>query len=74
MEELEEIGDVLAKIRRKISRLQQDTKKSKKKVGDPDGTFLSISTIEELIEVKAAKDDQKEKEKGTQTEVAVKSK
>ena len=75
-EELKEIDDVLSKIRLKMRRLQQDTRKSKKKVTDPDGTFLSLSTFEELNELKSDKDkdDVKDMEKGTQTEVAVKSK
>jgi hypothetical protein len=75
-EELEEIDNVLAKLRRKMSRLQEDTKKSRKKLTDPDGTFLSLSTYEEMNELKSVKDkdDFEDVEKGTQTEVAVKSK
>ena len=75
-EELEEIDSVLAKLRRKMTRLQEDTKKTRKKLTDPDGTFLSLSTYEELNELKSAKakDDLNDMEKGTQTEVAVKSK
>ena len=74
-EELKEIDSVLAKLRRKMTRLQEDTRKTKKKLTDPDGTFLSLSTYEELNELKSAKakDDFNDMEKGTQTEVAVKS-
>ena len=74
-EELEEIDGVVNKIRLKMIKLQQKTRKSRKKVTDPDGTFLSLSTFEELNEWKLEKDkdDMKDMEKGTQTEVAMKS-
>ena len=65
------------KIRKRLNKLEAETRKRKWQVRNPDETFLSSSACEDLIELKKCKsDDDKEEvegEKGTQTDLFVQS-
>ena len=67
----------LAKIRKRLNKLEAETRKRKWKLKNPDETFLSSSACEDLLELKKGNDDDDRKEvedeKGTQTELCVES-
>ena len=65
--------EVIEKIRKRLSNLQSETKKQKWRVKNPDQTFLSTSAVEEVIQPNKCnnfdENNEKEGERGTQTEV-----
>ena len=76
-DELQARDNCLDRIRKRLNKLEAETRKRKWQVKNPDKTFLSSSACEDLLELKKSKgDDEKEEvkdEKGTQTELFVES-
>ena len=76
-DELLAIDNFLDRTRKRLNKLEAETKKRKWNLRNPDKTFLSSSACEDLLELKKCKgDDDKEEvecEKGTQTDLFVES-
>lgn len=75
-EELSTRDSLIEKIQRRLTRLREEYRKKKWKLIDPDATFLSTSTYDEIGQLKKGGDEQRSEDpnqKSTQTELSVQS-